>query len=254
MLHFVPSHGFRIFLGVLQVRNSANLWHQLKSLADTKASSLAHREFQHKKAFCHEFDNVAKWSHQALTRQMQIISAFEKDLKTAQSICRRRNSTCLSSIRSIPLGLWIPRHFVPRQLQQTTWLTSPGYCRSKHTHRHTDFFRYKPPLVPDTVYARLDGSWGSQICKIPGIRFPEVSGKFLLAASVEIVFFWGFFEKQSSGKVEHKKTGGKLGIRDSFCKWCTELCFHDASMIFLNDQYIFFACRNLLFAALHSWY
>lgn len=52
MLHFVPSHGFRIFLGVLQVRNSANLWHQLKSLADTKANSLAHREFQHIKAFC----------------------------------------------------------------------------------------------------------------------------------------------------------------------------------------------------------
>lgn len=31
------------------------------------------------------FVNAAKWPHQALTRQMQIISAFEQDLTTAQT-------------------------------------------------------------------------------------------------------------------------------------------------------------------------
>ena len=58
---------------------------QLNSLADSKANSIAHREFQHIKAFGNDFDIAANWSHQALTRQMQIISAFEKELSTSQT-------------------------------------------------------------------------------------------------------------------------------------------------------------------------
>ena len=148
------------------------------------------------------------------------------------------------------------RHFVPRQLQQTTWLTSTGYCRSKHAHADTDthgLFRYKPPLVPDTVYARLDGSWGSQICKIPGIRnrgFPESS------------FFSSFWRDSflcvDKNKAAQLNTKNGREVGDSFCKWCTELCFHE----FFNDQsvyiyiHIFLFClqKTILFAALQSWY
>ena len=123
---------------------------------------------------------------------------------------------------------WCYGTLVPRQLQRTTWLTSTGYCRSKHTHAHTDFsgtslhwsltqFTPASMEVGDLRYANF-----------PGIRFTEVSGKFLLlAASVETCLFFWFFEKQSSG-CWTQKTGGKLGIRDSFCKWCTELCFNES--------------------------
>lgn len=51
MLHFVPSHGKNLSWSP-PGQHSAILWRQLSSLADTKANSIAHREFQHIKAYC----------------------------------------------------------------------------------------------------------------------------------------------------------------------------------------------------------
>ena len=133
------------------------------------------------------------------------------------------------------------RHFVPRQLQQTTWLTSTGYCRSKHTHTQTRrLFRYKPPLVPDTVYARLDGGWGSQICKFPGNSVHRGS-------EVPFSSFWRhrfFWLRKTQQRLLNTKSGREVG--DSFCKWCTELCFHE---FFKWSVYLFLPAENYTFCS-----
>ena len=135
MLHFVPSHGKHLSWGP-PGQHSDSVRRQLNSLADSKANSIAHREFQHIKAFCNDFDIAAHWSHQALTRQMEIISAFWKRVVNFTDYV-------VVVIQHVPLDsfgiAWfiLIRHFVPRQLQQAIWLTSTGYCSSKQANTHT---------------------------------------------------------------------------------------------------------------------
>ena len=85
MLHFVPSHGKNQNWRP-PGQHSASVWRHLNSLADAKANSIAHRDFQHLKTFCDDFDIAANWSHLALTRQMQIIAAFEQQLSTQTTL------------------------------------------------------------------------------------------------------------------------------------------------------------------------
>ena len=78
------------------------------------------------------------WSHRALSRQMKIISAFEKVISSSQpaNVYNRHSPWFL---RFLGHDLLV-RHFMPRQLQQATWLTITGYCSSKqltYTHTHT---------------------------------------------------------------------------------------------------------------------
>lgn len=133
---------------------------------------------------------------------------------------------------------WCYGTLVPRQLQRTTWLTSTGYCRSKHTHAHTDFsgtslhwsltqFTPASMEVGDLRYANF-----------PGIRFTEVSGKFLLlAASVETCFFFlGVFWKTKQ-RLLNTKNGREVG--DSGFFFASDVLNCDTMNFFKWSVYLF---------------
>ena len=101
MWHFIPSHGKNLSWSPLG-QHSAILWRQLSSLADTDANSIAHREFQHVKAYCRPWflsmllNGLIRHWH-ARCKSFRLLNKIWQ----LHRLHRRSHSTCLSSIRSI---------------------------------------------------------------------------------------------------------------------------------------------------------
>ena len=137
MWHFIPSHGKNLSWSPLG-QHSAILWRQLSSLADTNANSIAHREFQHVKAYCRPWflsmllNGLIRHWH-ARCKSFRLLNKIWQ----LHRLHRRSHSTCLSSIRSISHDfLWcgaLCRDSCSKLHDLQTQVTAAA---SKNTHTH----------------------------------------------------------------------------------------------------------------------
>ena len=124
----------RIFLGDLQNSILPNLlWRQFELSGSFQSQLHCTSWISANSSFVPWVWQCSQWSHQASTRQVQIISAFEEDLTHAQATSF--HSICVSTILSISHDVFLWYGILCRDsCTKLLGLTSTGYCSSKQTH------------------------------------------------------------------------------------------------------------------------
>ena len=188
-----------------------NLWHQLKSLADTKANSLAHREFQHIKAFC-------QWVWQC---GQMVPSGMEtpncKSFRLLNKTCKLHSLYVVVVIQRVSLGsfdiAWsLDATALSAETAAANYLTYKHRLLQKQAHTHTDTQSFQVQASIGPWHSLRPPRWKlgiSESAKSREFGSPRFPGSSFFSS-----FWWDsvFWLRKTKQRCWTQKTGGKLGF------------------------------------------